>query len=105
MGINYELSRIDKFRPLTGLIQLYILTQSYFFSGVYTGLLTAVPLTLIKFIKSNAIRLFCFLLLLATTVTLPQYDLRSTLRILQILMFTSVFSISINRSIFNSKKI
>ncbi len=95
-GIEYDLVRITVARPMTGILQLYSLHKSYFLSGALTALVLTLPLTLIRFISSPQIKFFCFLLLLTTTVTLPQYDLRASLRPLQILIIISMFSLEIN---------
>ncbi len=93
MGIDYGILRIDVYRPLPGILQLYNIHNSFFMSGVLTALILILPVTLMKFINLKVVKFFCMILLFSTLVTLPQYDLRSSTRILQLLLFTSLFSL------------
>ena len=93
LGIDYTLSRIDVYRPLPGILQLYDIHNSFFTSGVLTALILILPITLINFINLKILKIFCMILLFSTIITLPQYDLRSSARVIQLLFFTSLFSL------------
>ena len=75
--------RIHSYQPLPGLFQVSSLLNSYFMGGVIFGFAISVPIYLVCACKSKTLRYISFLLICSTIVTLCQYDIRMTARILQ----------------------
>ncbi len=105
LGFQYEIYRIAVTIPLNGILALSALNNSFFISGTLTACILSLPLTLIKFVNSLKIQLFCFIFLCSSIVTLPQYDLRASLRLLQILLIVLFFAINAKKKYVNSKKL
>ena len=101
IGIDYSFFRLSRYAPVTGMLQLYSLNNSFFWGGVLFAFLLLIPFILLSNINNTPIKIISFLFCIATIITMLQYDIRFSLRLLQLSMLTSILSLPKKKSYYS----
>ena len=104
-GMDLAGVRISITRPLPAFDYLNCFLKNHFMVGIFfSGLLFPI-FTLISRCHNNKIKLFALILILFSSVTFFQYDIRMTLRVLQItiILLAIDYNLNIIKSMKNNK--